>query len=194
MKPWIILDGVFYREELFMNVALASAVVLALLVGLAFLLLFRRLTARDGDEQVDLEWCREFSIARYRPMERLFVEEDYDFLAAQPGFHPKISKKLQAERRRVFRHYLRCLRRDFDRLSTAAKMVMLSASQDRPDLAGLLLKQRLIFNYAMLMVELRLALQTIGIGRVDVRRLVSSLETMREQLRQLTQAAQPVRA
>jgi len=54
VKPWIILDGVFYREELFMNVALASAVVLALLVGLAFLLLFRRLTARDGDEQVDL--------------------------------------------------------------------------------------------------------------------------------------------
>ncbi|HOK47963.1 MAG TPA: hypothetical protein PLK67_18600, partial [Bryobacteraceae bacterium] len=114
--------------------------------------------------------------------------------AAQPGFHPKISKKLQAERRRVFRHYLRCLRRDFDRLSTAAKMVMLSASQDRPDLAGLLLKQRLIFNYAMLMVELRLALQTIGIGRGDVRRLLSSLETMREQLRQLTQAVQPVRA
>ncbi|MGE5570160.1 MAG: hypothetical protein ACM3S5_14080 [Rhodospirillales bacterium] len=177
-----------------MNVALAGAVLLAVLVGVAFLLLFRRLTAREHDEQADLEWCRDFSIARYRPMERLFVEDDYDFLAAQPGFHPKISRKLQSERRRVFRHYLRCLRRDFDRLTTAAKMVLLNASQDRPDLAGLLLKQRLIFNYAMLVVEFRLGLQTIGIGRVDVRRLVSSLETMREQVRQLTQTAQPSQA
>lgn len=177
-----------------MNVALAGAAVLAFLVALAFLLLFRRLTAREKDGQADLEWCRDFSIARYRPMERLFIEEDYDFLAAQPGFHPKISRKLQAERRRVFRHYLRCLRRDFDRLSTAAKMVLLHASQDRPDLAGLLLKQRMIFSYAMLMVEFRLVLQTMGIGRVDVRRLVSSLEAMREQLRQLTQSAQPSEA
>lgn len=177
-----------------MNVALAGAAVLALLVALAFLLLFRRLTAREKDGEADLEWCREFSIARYRPMERLFVEEDYDFLAAQPGFHPKISRKLQAERRRVFRHYLRCLRRDFDRLSTAAKTVLLHASQDRPDLASVLLKQRLVFSYAMLVVECRLALQTIGVGRVDVRRLVSSLEAMREQLRLLTQRAQVAEA
>ncbi len=173
-----------------MNVALAGAAVLALLVALAFLLLFRRLTVRTQDGEADLEWCREFSIARYRPMERLFIEEDYDFLAAQPGFHPKISRKLQAERRRVFRHYLRCLRRDFDRLSTAARTVLLHAAQDRPDLASVLLKQRLVFSYAMLVVECRLALQTIGIGRVDVRRLVSSLEAMREQLRMVTQRAQ----
>jgi hypothetical protein len=66
----------------------------------------------------------------------------------------------------------------------------LHAAQDRPDLATTLLKQRLLFSYAMLVVEFRLALQTLGIGRVDVRRLVSSLEAMRDQLRQLTQHAQ----
>jgi hypothetical protein len=124
-------------------------------------------------------------------LERLFVEDDYDFLAAQPGFHPRISRKLQIERRRVFRHYLRCLRHDFDRLSAAAKTVLVHATQDRPDLATTLLKQRMVFSYAMLMVELRLALQTVGIGHVDVRRLVASLEAMRDQLRQLTQQAQP---
>jgi hypothetical protein len=91
----------------------------------------------------------------------------------------------------VFRHYLRCLRRDFDRLTTAAKMVLVHAAQDRPDLATTLLKQRLVFNYAMLVVECRLGLQTLGIGTVDVRRLVSSLEAMRDQLRQLTQRVQP---
>jgi len=176
-----------------MNFALAGAAILVLLAALAFFFLFRRLMAREKDARADLEWCRDFSIARYRPMERLFVEEDYDFLAAQPGFHPKISRKLQAQRRTVFRHYLRCLKRDFDRLSTAAKMVLMHAPQDRPDLAAMLMKQRVIFSYAMVMVEVRLGLQSLGIGHVDVRRLVASLEAMREQLRLVTQSAQPSR-
>jgi hypothetical protein len=175
-----------------MNVALVSAAGLAVLAVGAFFVLFRRMVLRGKEPQTDLEWCREFSIARYRPMERLFVEEDYDFLASQPGFHPRISRKLKAERRRVFRHYLRCIRRDFDRLSAAAKMVLVHAAQDRPDLATALMKQRLVFNYAMAMVQFRLALQTLGIGTVDVRRLVSSLEAMRSELRQLTQQVQPV--
>ncbi|MGA2328510.1 MAG: hypothetical protein ABSH05_19715 [Bryobacteraceae bacterium] len=174
-----------------MNFAFAGAAALAVLAAIAFFFLFRQLISRHKGADADLEWCRDFSIARYRPMERLFVEDDYDFLAAQPGFHPRISRKLQAERRRVFRHYLRCLRRDFDRLSAAAKTVLVHAAQDRPDLATTLLKQRMVFSYAMLVVEFRLALQTLGIGRVDVRRLVTSLEAMRDQLRQLTQHAQP---
>jgi predicted TIM-barrel fold metal-dependent hydrolase len=168
-----------------MNVAFVGAVMLAVLVGVVFFLLFNRLIARQKETRADAEWCRDFSIARYRPMERLFVEEDYDFLMEQPGFHPGIYRKLQAERRRVFRHYLRCLRRDFDRLSAAAKVMLVHAAEDRPDLATTLLKQRCLFNYAMLVVQVRLALQTMGLGRVDVRRLVSSLEQMRDQLREL---------
>jgi hypothetical protein len=170
-----------------MSFVLTGAVVLAVLAAVAFVLLFRGLIARDKDAHADLEWSSEFSIAKYRPMERLFLEEDYDFLAAQPGFHPKIYRKLQAERRRVFRHYLRCLRRDFDRLSTAAKLLLLSAPSDRPDLATTLLRQRLTFAYAMATVELRLLLQGVGIGTVDVRRLVDAVEGMREQLRYLSQ-------
>src|SRR5690242_7577077 len=113
-----------------MSYTLIGAVLLAVLVAAAFAVLFRRLIARDKDSHADLEWSSEFSIAKYRPMERLFLEEDYDFLAAQPGFHPRIYRKLQAERRRVFRHYLRCLRRDFNRLSTAAKVLLLNAPSD----------------------------------------------------------------
>jgi hypothetical protein len=170
-----------------MTYALTGAVLLAVLAAAAFFLLFRRLIARDRDAHADLEWSSEFSIAKYRPMERLFLEEDYDFLAAQPGFHPKIYRKLQAERRRVFRHYLRCLRKDFDRLSGAAKTMLLNAPSDRPDLATTLLKQRLTFSYAMATVELRLILQGVGIGTVDVRRLVDAVEGMREQLRFLSE-------
>jgi hypothetical protein len=78
------------------------------------------------------------------------------------------------------------LSRDFDRLYTAAKFLLLHSPQDRPDLASALLKQRLIFRYAMLAVECRLVLQTAGVGKVDVRGLVRALEAVRDQLRQLT--------
>ncbi len=173
-----------------MNFALTVGAALAVLAAVAFLLLFRRVHSRAEAAQTDLGWSSEFSIAKYRPMERLFLEEDYDFLAAQPGFHPKIYGKLQAERRRVFRHYLRCLRKDFNRLSTAAKTLVLMAPQDRPDLARDIMKQRLMFSWALLGVEVRLALQTVGLGTVDVRGLVGAMESMREQLRYLSQNVQ----
>ncbi len=170
-----------------MTYALTAAIVVAVIA--AFVLVFRKLISRDKDAIADLEWSSEFSVAKYRPMERLFLEEDYDFLAAQPGFHPKIYRKLQAERRRVFRHYLRCLRRDFDRLFNAAKLLMVNAPSDRPDLASALVKQRLGFQFAMFNVELRLLLQGMGIGTVDVRGLVDAVEGMREQFRYLSQHA-----
>lgn len=171
-----------------MNLGVIVAAALAVLAVVALLFLLRRLTSREVEAQADLGWSSEFSIAKYRPMERLFLEEDYDFLAAQPGFHPKIYRKLQSERRRVFRHYLRCVQRDFGRLSTAAKTLLLAAPQDRPDLARAILKQRLLFGYAMWTVRFRLQLQTLGLGSVDVRRLVATMEGMRDQLRQLSQA------
>jgi hypothetical protein len=171
-----------------MNYALVTGAVLAVLAGIAFLLLFRRLRERTETAQTDLGWSSEFSISKYRPMERLFLEEDYDFLAAQPGFRPKIYGRLQAERRRVFRHYLRCLRKDFNRLSTAAKTLLLMAPLDRPELARNILKQRMLFSYALWTVEARLALQTVGLGTVDVRQLVGVMESMREQLRYLSQS------
>ncbi len=166
-----------------------TAAILCVILAVAFVVVFRRLISRDRDALADLEWSSEFSVAKYRPMERLFLEEDYDFLAAQPGFHPKIYRKLQAERRRVFRHYLRCLRRDFDRLFHAAKLLMISAPSDRPDLASAIVKQRLAFQFAMANVEVRLVLQSLGIGTVDVRRLVDAVEGMREQFRYLSQNA-----
>jgi len=173
-----------------MNYALTVGAVLGVLAAVAFVLLFRRVHARAEAAQTDLGWSSEFSITKYRPMERLFLEEDYDFLAAQPGFHPKIYGRLQAERRRVFRHYLRCLRKDFNRLSTAAKTLLLVAPQDRPDLARNILKQRMLFSWALWGVEVRLLLQTAGVGTVDVRGLVGTMESMREQLRYLSQSVQ----
>ncbi len=184
---WFILDGVQTGREQVTNYALVGAA--AITLAAVFFVLFRRLVAHRRNAAPDVAWSNEFSISKYRPMERLFLEEDYDFLAAQPGFHPRISRKLQAERRRVFRHYLRCLRRDFDRLSNTAKLLLIHAPQDQPELARAIVRQRFLFSYAVAVVECRLVLQSVGLGTVDVRRLVDAVELMREQLRQLSQRA-----
>jgi len=75
-------------------------------------------------------------------------------------------------------------------LSTTWQTAALMAPQDRPDLARNILRQRLMFSWALCGVEARLALQTLGLGTVDVRGLVGVMETMREQLRTLSQNVQ----
>jgi hypothetical protein len=163
---------------------------LALLAALGFFFLFRRLVSPRRDQGANLDWCNQFSVAKYRPMERLFSDADYEFLAAQPGYSRRITRTLQAERRRIFRHYLRSLSRDFDRLHRAAGFLLLHSPQDRPDLVSALLKQKLIFRYALVSVYCGLALQSLGIGKVDVRGLVRPVEALREQLRQLNSAVE----
>jgi hypothetical protein len=168
-----------------MNYALLGAVMLVAVPALGFVVLFRRLLFAQTDPWASLEWHSLFSLENYRPMERLFFDGDYDFLA-HAGAPARIGTRLRAARRRVFRQYLRCLSRDFDRLYTAAKLSLLHAPQDQPDLAWALLKQRLIFRYAMAAVQCRLVLQPLGLGTVDVQGLVRVFETVRDQLGQLT--------
>lgn len=167
-----------------MSYTFLGAGVLVAAAGLLFAYLFRRLIAPDRFLQPSLEWCSHFSIDRYRPMERLFSEKDYRFLADQPGYSPRLARRLRAERRHIFRQYLRSLGRDFNRLHTAARFLVLQAPEDRPDLVVALFRQRMGFRYAMAMVHCSLTLQALGIGTVDVRGLVRAIEQMGEQFRQ----------
>jgi hypothetical protein len=173
-----------------MSTALAIAAVSIVLLAVGFLAVVVGFARRKPEAAPDLDWCRTFSLARYRPMERLFVQEDYEFLSSQPGFKPEIYRRLQAERRRVFRRYLRSLSRDFDLLLGAAKTLILNSVEDRPDLAKMLMRQRLVFSYALATVHVRLALQGLGLGTVDVRPLVGALDALRMELRSLSQVAQ----
>lgn len=175
-----------------MSTALAAAAVLLVLIAAAFVLLFRKLASPGRDPLPEAEWWSNFSLEKYRPMERLFAPEDYEFLAAQPGFTPALARKLRAERRRIFRRYLRCLSRDFDRFYKATKLLLLTAEQDRSELALALFRQRLSFRLALAGVHAQLALQTLGLGTVRVHGLVHALETVRQQMQTLT--AQPVPA
>lgn len=112
-------------------------------------------------------------------MMRLLDEADYRFVASQSGMTAASLRRLRSERRQIFRSYLRSLVADFHRLHMAARVVLVYSPQDRPDLAATLMKQRLYFTFAVLSVEAKLVLHSLGVGTVDVRHLIGSLETMR---------------
>lgn len=144
--------------------------------GLAFLFLFRHLLRPVAPPS--REWLAEFSVARYWPMMRLLDREDYEFLAAEPGFRPRIARILHTKRRGIFRDYLRNLRRDFNRLHSLAKLNLLHAPEDRPDLARDLLKARWSLWYALACAYTRLAFEPFGARPADLRDLLGALDSL----------------
>jgi hypothetical protein len=159
------------------------------IVGLALVVLFREMASRTNAAEFDPAWLEDFSIVKYRPMLRLLSEDDYEFLASQAGYEVKIASQLRMERRKVFRAYLRNLVRDFNRLHNAAKIMALCSAQDRPDLAQALLKQQLTFTFAVAAVKVRLMLHTVGIGTVEVRNLLASVDHLRSEIGDLAPTA-----
>jgi hypothetical protein len=171
-----------------MDLILGLAAFVCLAVGVVLVFLFRRLIAGPKSLPVSVDWINDLSIARYRPMERLLSEEDFRFLASQPGFDTKMLRQMRSERRKVFRGYLACLSRDFSLVGAALRLMMMYSAQDRPDLAGILYKQQALFALGMLTVQWRLALHTCGLGTVDVSGLVRGMEFMRQELRHMIPA------
>lgn len=158
----------------------ASLLVLgtSVFVALAFLgLLWMRRQGGAQALQEDWTWAEDFSADKYRPMARLLSEDDIRFVESQPGYHPSLIRALRKDRRRVFRSYLRSLRRDFNRLYTIAKQAALYADP-ADELAAAIVKQRVAFYQASFLVEVRLALYSAGIGTVDVRPMIEALEQM----------------
>lgn len=171
-----------------MDLILGLAAFVCLAVGAVLAFLFRRLIAGPKSLPVSVDWINDLSIARYRPMERLLSEEDYRFLASQPGFDGKMLRRIRSERRKIFRGYLACLSRDFSLVGAALRLMMMYSTQDRPDLAGILYKQQALFAFGMLSVQWRLMMHTCGLGTVDVSGLVRAMESMRLELRQMIPA------
>jgi hypothetical protein len=130
-----------------------------------------------------------FSPARYEPMARLLAEDDFVFLAAQPGYRPEIGTKLRRDRRRIFRLYLRALACDFHRLHAHAREMVAASSQEHHErLVGLLLRQQVTFWRALAAIELRLLAERMGLGKVEIRGLVEVVEAMRLDLARFTPA------
>jgi len=171
-----------------MDFILGLAAFVCLAVGAVLVFLFRKLVAGPKSLPVSVNWINDLSVARYRPMERLLNEEDFRFLASQPGIDKKMLRRMRAERRKIFRGYLACLSRDFSLVGAALRLMVMYSAQDRGDLAGILYKQQALFALGMLAVQWRLLLHACGLGSVDVRGLVHAMESMRLELRQLIPA------
>jgi len=140
------------------------------------------LQRRRSREADDLGESSGFSLSRYQPMEHLLSEEDFAFLASQPGYEPKIGARWKRKRRRLFRLYLDDLKRDFRRLHIQARVMAAHADAESAELVGILMRQQVMFWRAMAGLELRLALRTAGIGKVDVRPLIELIDAMRVNL------------
>lgn len=119
---------------------------------------------------------------RYRPMLRLLSDEDLQFVPS------RLRPAVRADRRMLFRRYLKCLSKDYGHLLSGIRSAMVRSGQERPELAHALAKNRLLFAIAVCRIEYRLALHTIGLGRVDVSGLVEALDTLRQQVAVFTPA------
>ena|SRR5581483_8784081 len=127
---------------------------------------------------------QECLMARYRPMFRLLDESDCGFIAS--GFPGRANlRRFRAERRSLFRVYLRNLGADHARIVGAIRDLLVASQMDRPDLAKALYRCQMMFALAMISVEFKLLLHTVGIGTVDVRSLVSAVEGLQLQLQDM---------
>jgi len=124
-------------------------------------------------------------VGRYRPMLRLLSDADLDFAAANPALRGRI----RAQRREIFRGYLRCLAKEYAGLLSGLRRIMVESGADRPDLAKALAKNRVMFTLALCRVEVHLGLHALGIGTVDVSGLVEALDALRGAVSVMTPAA-----
>ena len=163
---------------------LLGASLTTLIAALGLALVFRRLARNNTSTR--RESMPEVSLARYRPMERLLAAEEFEFLARQPGYEPRLGRRLRAERRSILRQYLRLMAKDFHRVYRAAQVALIQSPEDRPDLAGALIRLRVQFLVASLALQCRLALHPFGLPRLELRPLLAALERIAEMARQIS--------
>ncbi len=130
--------------------------------GLVLIFLVRKLVHRDPMLPVSTDWIQELDPGRYRPMARLLGGSDADLLKRHPGSNRGMKRRVDRERRRLFREYLKQLREDFYRVCTALELMMTHSSYDRPELAIVLLHQRFRFFVSIALAEFRLFLNACG--------------------------------
>jgi hypothetical protein len=162
-------------------VPLLSVLLMFVAAGSVALLLWTRMRVLNSVAQSNL---RLPDAARYQPMLRLLSDQDMEFA----GANSVLRGKIRARRRELFRGYLRCLTKDYARLLSGVRRLMIESGVDRPDLAKALAKNRLMFAVALCRIEINLQFHALGIGKVDVSGLVEALEALRDTISVMTPA------
>jgi hypothetical protein len=165
--------------------ALALELALSAITGLCLLgvaPVLRRLFRSTSINEVTPEWVESFSVDRYLPMAGLLGDEDFDFLASQPGFDSSIYKKLRRERLSIFEQYLNRLILDFKKLHCTARYVVARSEVDQSDAALKLMRLQWVFAFSVLQVQVQYQLCRLGIGTVRAKVLIAQLQQMCDHL------------
>lgn len=155
-----------------------AAILLLSILGATVLIVVILRQSKSPGPPADPAWIDGFSADRYRPMERLLAGGDFAFVATQSGLPAATVRRMRKDRQRLFRRYLRNLVRDFNRIHACAVQCALSATVDRPELSGALVRQKLSFHVAVCAMRVQLALHVAGIGSVDVQDLLGTLRDL----------------
>ena len=127
----------------------------------------------------------------YRPMTRLFAEEDFALVSALAR-RPGLARQLRRHRVRVLSLYLKQLRSDFQRVYALARLLA-PHSQD-PDFATQIMLQGLRFGMLFLALRVSCALGWPAPLRIETAGLVTALDSLREGARLSLLASQSATA
>ena len=152
-----------------------------------------RLFRRCEMDEITPEWLENFSVTAYYPMQGLLSDEDFRFLARQPGFDFSLYRKLRRERLLIFQQYLRRLISDFNRLHTTARVLIARGQEDRSDLIMRLFQLKLRFSFAVMQSEISYFCCRIGIGTLVARSMIARLEEMSRELNGLAESTVALR-
>jgi hypothetical protein len=103
----------------------------------------------------------ELSIERYSPMLWLLSNRRLRRMRLRGGLAREF--KIRARRAGIFARYLSALRTDFRQTCDALKLVLVLSPKDRPELASVLFRAELTFDYGVLLVTLRLLRYRCGL-------------------------------
>lgn len=114
----------------------------------------------------------------YRPMERLFAEEDFRFLERHCPTEEGAQKRLQRSRHQVMKCYLRQFRQDFQEAWGTCR-VLAPFSAD-PNFGTALISSLITFYCLYSQVQIQLMLHAFLPSNVRVHKLVEALRQVRE--------------
>ena len=164
-----------------MPLVIVSGILFVLVLATVFIVLQKIHTGNADADDVE----QECFIERYRPMFRLLDESDFAFIHSGVPGRSQLLRHFRAERRSLFRVYLRDLGADHTRIVRAMHNLLVESNIDRPDLAKALYRCQFTFGLAMLSIEFSLFRYALGIGTVDVRSLFSAVEGLQLQLQDM---------
>ncbi len=175
----------------------AFPVIVGLSSSIVFLVLLVKLVQRNralrsesavnSDQQAAWsdEWFEEFSSFRYLPMRRLLSGEEEAYWMQSTDGSKYRREEFRAERRRLFRGYLKLISFDFGRLSQGVRLCLVHATEDRTADISHLVSLEWSLRKLLWQAEVSLMFHWLGVKPVDATQLINALQGFEFSLREI---------